>query len=358
LPAQQQHLDDAHYMSRCLQLARLGAGRVAPNPLVGAVLVVDDRIIGEGWHQQFGAAHAEVNCLASVKQEDRSLVEKATMYVSLEPCAHYGKTPPCADMLINNKIGKVVVGVRDPFTEVNGKGIEKLKAAGVDVKLGVLEEECRDLNRYFFYYHTRKRPFVLLKWAESDDGKIGATGKERTRISNVYTDRLVHKWRSELMSIMVGRNTVVQDDPALTTRLWAGSNPTRVVLCGENDLPAGAAILNNEAPTIVFNQVKEQSGNPLFIRLNKAEAAIPQVLKHLYELKIHSVLVEGGSKLLQSFIDAGLWDEARIIKNQCLTIQDGVEAPVLKDCIEYHSEKIYTDTISYCYPAQKDSKTF
>jgi diaminohydroxyphosphoribosylaminopyrimidine deaminase / 5-amino-6-(5-phosphoribosylamino)uracil reductase len=233
-----------------------------------------------------------------------------------------------------------------------------LKAAGVDVKLGVLEEECRDLNRYFFHYHTRKRPFVLLKWAESADGKMGAAGKQRTRISNVYTDRLVHKWRSELMSIMVGRNTVVQDDPALTTRLWAGSNPTRVVLCGENDLPADAAILNNEALTIVFNQVKEQSGNPVFIRLNKAEAAIPQVLKHLYELKIHSVLVEGGSQLLQSFIDAGFWDEARIIKNQGLKIQEGVAAPVLKDCIEYHSEKIYTDTISYCYPAQKDTKTF
>jgi diaminohydroxyphosphoribosylaminopyrimidine deaminase / 5-amino-6-(5-phosphoribosylamino)uracil reductase len=345
-------------MSRCLQLARLGAGQVAPNPLVGAVLVVEDRIIGEGWHQQFGGAHAEVNCLASVRPEDRSLVEKATMYVSLEPCAHYGKTPPCADLLIENKIEKVVVGVRDPFTEVNGKGIEKLKAAGVEVKLGVLEQECRDLNRYFFHYHTQQRPFVLLKWAESANGKISAPGKQRIKISNVYTDRLVHKWRSELMSIMVGRNTVVQDDPALTTRLWAGSNPTRVVLCGEHDIPSDTAILNNEARTIVFNQVKEQPGDPGFIRLNKEQPAIPQVLNHLYELKIHSVLVEGGSQLLQSFIDAGLWDEARIIKNHGLRIQDGLAAPVLKNYTEHHSEKIYSDTISYCYPAQKDTKTF
>ncbi|HEY2720248.1 MAG TPA: bifunctional diaminohydroxyphosphoribosylaminopyrimidine deaminase/5-amino-6-(5-phosphoribosylamino)uracil reductase RibD, partial [Chitinophagaceae bacterium] len=225
------------YMHRCLDLARLGAGHVAPNPMVGAVLVHDERIIGEGYHQQYGGPHAEPNCIASVKKEEQHLISESILYVSLEPCAHYGKTPPCADLIIKNKIPRVVIGCFDPFEEVNGKGIEKLKGAGIDVLVGILEHECKKLNKRFFLYYQQHRPYIILKWAQSSNQKIGAGAGNRTYISNEFTNRLVHKWRSEEAAILVGTNTALQDDPELTTRSWIGNNPRRLVMDMDLKLP-------------------------------------------------------------------------------------------------------------------------
>ena len=212
---------DEKYISRCLQLAKLGAGNVAPNPMVGAVLVHNHIIIGEGYHKQFGEAHAEVNCINSVIAEQKSLIEKSTMFVSLEPCSHFGKTPPCSNLIIQQKIKKVVIGCRDIYEEVDGKGIERLRNAGVEVVTGILENESKELNKRFFTFHQQKRPYIILKWVQSANGKIGSEN-ERIFISNNYSNRLVHKWRSEEAAILVGKNTVLIDDPALTTRLWKG----------------------------------------------------------------------------------------------------------------------------------------
>ncbi len=224
-------------MQRCLGLAKLGAGHVAPNPMVGAVLVYNDRIIGEGYHQQYGKAHAEVNCINSVKEDDIQLIEKSTLYVSLEPCAHYGKTPPCADLIIAKKIPTVVIACRDTYEEVNGRGIDKLKAANVNVIVGVLEKDAIELNKRFFTFYTKHRPYIILKWAQSNDGKIANADHSRVFISNEESNRLVHKWRSEEAAILVGTNTALYDDPELTTRLWTGNNPIRLVIDMEVKLP-------------------------------------------------------------------------------------------------------------------------
>jgi diaminohydroxyphosphoribosylaminopyrimidine deaminase/5-amino-6-(5-phosphoribosylamino)uracil reductase len=351
-------------MQRCLELARLGAGYTAPNPMVGAVLVYEGRIIGEGYHELYGKAHAEVNCLAAVKDEDIPLIQKATLYVSLEPCAHFGKTPPCADLIIEKKIPRVVVGCRDPFKEVDGKGIEKLRAAGVEVELGVLEKECTCLNKRFFTFHTRRRPYILLKWAQSANGKLAAGnegggpagenagsaagGSSRVFISNEYSNRLVHKWRSEEAAIFVGTNTALSDDPALTVRLWKGQDPIRLVIDKDLRLPGSLRLFDGRVRTIVFNTVRqEQRENLLYYRLTKDSSLVPQVIKALYEEKIQSVLVEGGRGLLQSFINEGYWDEARIITNNELEIPDGLAAPVLKNARTSSVETLLSDTIRY-----------
>ena len=245
-------------MSRCIELAKLGAGFTAPNPMVGAVLVYDNRIIGEGYHRHYGHAHAEVNCIASVKKEDEPFIRQSVLYVSLEPCAHHGKTPPCADLIIEKKIPMVVVGSRDPFKEVDGKGIEKLQAAGVEVQEDVLEKECIDLNKRFFTFHTWRRPYIILKWAQSDDGKIAKTGHSRVLISNDYTNRLVHKWRSEEASILVGTNTALMDNPSLDTRLWKGPNPVRLVVDKNLALPASLNVFDQKIKTIIFNTLKHE----------------------------------------------------------------------------------------------------
>ena len=243
-------------MERCLQLAKLGAGHVAPNPMVGSVLVYENRIIGEGYHRKYGEAHAEVNCIASIDDQDIQFIERSTLYVSLEPCAHYGKTPPCSDLIIRKKIPRVLIGCRDPFKEVNGKGIEKLEAAGVNVVTGILEKNCKELNRRFFIFHTKKRPYIILKWAQTSDKKIAVNSDKPLKISNEFTNRLVHKWRSEEAAILVGTNTALADDPLLTNRLWSGKNPVRLVIDKELKLPAGAKIFNIDAPTVVFNLYK------------------------------------------------------------------------------------------------------
>ena len=344
-------------MWRCLELARLGGGYTAPNPMVGAVLVYEDRVIGEGYHQVYGQAHAEVNCVNSVAAEDVPLISRSTLYVSLEPCAHFGKTPPCADLVIRMRIPKVVVGCRDPFPQVNGKGIEKLLAAGVEVSVGVLEAECKELNRRFFTFNTLHRPYIVLKWAQSANGRIagatlghvsggsgvlsagrvGAAGLasgvgERVFISNEYTNRLVHKWRSEEAAILVGTRTALADDPSLTVRLWSGPDPIRLVIDKELTLPASLKLFDGSVRTIVFNMVKHDEGEKLsYYQLANDSSLVHQVCQALYQLKIQSVLVEGGAHLLQSFIDEGYWDEARVITNNELELPGGLPAPVLSE---------------------------
>jgi len=344
--------------------------------MVGAVLVHGDRIIGEGYHQIYGQAHAEVNCIASVKEEDRALIRESTIYVSLEPCAHFGKTPPCADLIIREGISRVVVGCRDPFPLVDGKGIEKLRAAGVEVVVGVLEQECRELNRRFFTFHGKHRPYIVLKWAQSLNGKIAGAGeagagghgvepstatnggepsmatnsgrRERVLISNEYTNRLVHKWRSEEASILVGTNTALMDDPSLTVRLWKGVNPIRLVIDRKLSLPGSLRLFDGEVRTIVFNEVlHEQRGNVEYYQLATDSSLVHQLAMALYQLKISSVLVEGGAALLQSFIDEGYWDEARIITNETLQIPDGLASPVLAGGELVRQERIFSDVISY-----------
>ena len=345
------------YMNRCIQLAKLGAGNVAPNPMVGAVLVFEDKIIGEGYHQKYGEAHAEVNCVNSVKEENKSFIEKSTMYVSLEPCSHYGKTPPCVDLIIKNKIKKVVIGCIDVYKEVAGKGIQKLQDAGIEVITGILEKECVDLNKRFFTFHQKFRPYIILKWAQSANGKIAGTSSisspkekafnKRIFISNDYSNRLVHKWRSEEAAILVGTNTAMQDDPLLTTRLWPGRNPIRIVIDKELQLPSGLKVFNNEAKTIIYNTLKDLTlENLVYIKLDN-ENFMEQLLHSLFEMNIQSVLVEGGAKTLQSFIDNSLWDEARVIINEDLFIENGVAAPELKNCILEKKERYFGDVINY-----------
>ena len=340
---------DNLYMQRCLQLANSAAGDVAPNPMVGAVLVYNEKIIGEGNHKKFGEAHAEVNCINSVHEENKNLICKSTLYVSLEPCSHFGKTPPCTDMIIQNKIPKVVIGCKDVFGDVDGKGIKKLQDAGVEVITGVLEKECIGLNKRFFIFHQQKRPYIILKWAESADKKIG-TDEERIYISNEYSNRLVHMWRSEEASIMIGTNTALQDDPSLSTRLWPGNNPLRLIIDMDLRLPAHLKIFNKETRTIIFNKLKhEEEGNLIFYKIEEGDIA--QILHALHQMEIQSVLVEGGAKLLQSFVDAGLWDEARVVRNEQLIISNGINSPEIKNAILKKQENYFSDTISYFQPS-------
>ncbi|MBR3857217.1 MAG: bifunctional diaminohydroxyphosphoribosylaminopyrimidine deaminase/5-amino-6-(5-phosphoribosylamino)uracil reductase RibD [Bacteroidaceae bacterium] len=296
-------------MRRCLQLARCGEAGAPPNPMVGAVIVCDSRIIGEGYHRRCGGPHAEVNAINSVKERD--LLSRSTIYVSLEPCAHYGKTPPCADLIIETGIRRVVIGCTDPFAKVNGLGIKKLREAGCEVQVGVLEQECRELNRRFFTFHEKHRPWIILKWAQSNDGFIGKD--ERVILSNALTQTLVHRLRARSGAILVGTNTALQDNPTLTTRLWPGPNPLRLTIDRRGILPPTLHLKDNSTPTVIYSH-----------------ESIEEILADLYARGIQSLLVEGGAKLLQSFIDKGLWDEARI-ETAPLCLGQGTKAPTLKD---------------------------
>lgn len=324
--------EDELYMRRCLQLAALGKGFVAPNPLVGAALVYKNRIIGEGYHQQFGAAHAEVNCINSVKESDKPFISSSTLYVSLEPCAHYGKTPPCSTFIIQHNIPKVVIGCRDVFKEVNGKGIEQLQRANVEVVVGVLEEACKSMNERFFTFHEKKRPYVILKWAQTANGYLSQASGERLYISNEYVNRLVHAWRSEEMAIIVGSATAIADNPQLTNRLWTGKSPLRMVIDRELKLPAHLNLFQTKEPTVVFNYHKhEQQNNVLFYCLNREANFLEEFMRACVHLSVQSLLVEGGSRLLQLFLDAALWDELRIITHHNLVVKEGVKAPVFQE---------------------------
>ncbi len=335
-------------MQRCIDIALLGAGTVAPNPMVGAVLVHNDRIIAEGYHMHYGQAHAEVNCINAVALADNNLIEQSTLYVSLEPCAHFGKTPPCADLIIKNKIPRVVIGCRDPFDKVAGKGIEKLQAAGVEVLSPILESKCQQLNKRFITFHAKCRPYIILKWAQTADGFIGNNDHSRLMISNEYSNRLVHKWRSEEAAILVGTHTARYDNPSLTTRLWQGKNPVRLVIDRQLQLPTSLQIFDHSARTIVFNEVKqEETENITFYQCNKDNSLITTLCDALYKLNIQSVLVEGGRTLLQSFIDKNAFDEIRIITSTSSFAGAGIAAPVVKQLQLYESTQLHSDRIQF-----------
>lgn len=333
-------------MRRCLELAKNGLGTTYPNPLVGSVIVCDGKIIGEGWHKKSGEAHAEVNAVNSVK--DQTLLKKATIYVSLEPCSHYGKTPPCCDLILKNEIPNVVIGTVDPNVKVAGNGIKKLIEAGKNVLVGVLEAECVALNKRFFTFHNKKRPYVILKWAESQDGFIAPLtsrpfdkfkadldqddikNKKPVWITNEFSRQLVHKWRSEEQAILVGTNTVIDDNPKLNVRDWTGNNPIRIVLDQNNRIPKASHIFDGQVKTIIFSNsstaINEE--NTTFERIDFKQNIAKQILNVLFKHQIQSVIIEGGSQTLQTFIDENLWDEARVFIGN-LRLETGIKAPVL-----------------------------
>lgn len=338
------------YMQRCLQLAQKGAGCVAPNPMVGAVLVFQDQIIGEGYHAHYGSSHAEVNCINSVSQKNHAKIQEATLYVSLEPCVHFGKTPPCTHLIIAEKIKKVVIGCMDPFVEVNGKGAEKLKEAGVEVIGPVLEKEAIEMNKRFFNFHLKQRPFIILKWAQTADELIGVQNKA-IKISNAYVQRLVHTWRSEEAAILVGTQTAITDNPQLNNRFSSGPSPLRMVIDRTLQLNPISHLLNDQQPTWVFNTNKnETKGAVRYVQLREQQSLIESIVQYSYEQQVQSILVEGGAKLLQSFISQGLWDEARVISTSHKIgnkKENGVQSPQLLNAQLTKAEKVGTDIIHY-----------
>ena len=343
-------MTDEIYMQRCIDIAKRGIRAVAPNPMVGCVLVVEDKIIGEGYHERYGEAHAEVNAINNVSNQN--LLKNATLYVSLEPCSHTGKTPPCCDLLIQKGIKKVVVGTKDPNPLVGGKGIEKLKNSGIEVSEGILKDQCLELNKRFFTFHEKQRPYVTLKWAQTLDGfldQIRKDGEQKINwISEPETKTLVHKWRSEEQSILVGRNTITNDNPSLTVRDYGGMNPIRLVIDSQLQISGNLNIYSKDAPTIVFNRVKDKKENNVeWIKIK--ETSTSNILEELYRRGIQSVFVEGGSRTLQYFIIDNLWDEARVIVGQKY-FKEGYKAPIInkvpiksmpfgKDMIHYYKRK-------------------
>ncbi len=321
------------YMKRCLELATNGLGSVAPNPMVGAVIVYKDKIIGEGFHEHFGEAHAEVRAVEDALQNNSaSLLSQSTLYVSLEPCSHTGKTPPCTQLIINKQFKRVVIACEDPFEKVQGRGIKLLREAGLEITFPVLEKEAIYLNRRFMTHHKKKRPFVILKYAQSADHFISALipSEEERWISNIYSRKLVHRWRSEEQAVMVGTHTARVDDPALTLRDWPGNQPLRAVLDRKLSLPPQLKLFDRSVPTLVFNELKDEKEENLeYIRLDFTLRLIPQILHQFYQRSIQSIIIEGGQKLLQSFIDENAWDEARIFSTEKV-LKNGLSAPVFK----------------------------
>jgi len=316
-----------NFMHRCFELALRGAGHVSPNPMVGAVLVCDNKIIGEGWHQSYGQPHAEVNCFAAVSAENQALVSKSTLYCSLEPCSHFGKTPPCVDLVLANKVPRVVVANADPNPLVAGKGLTKLRAAGVEVVEGVLEAEGLWLNRIFFTWITKKRPYIILKWAQSNDGFLGKKG-ERTAISGQLVQRLVHRWRAESDAILVGASTATIDDPRLNVRHYFGKNPLRVLLDSSGSVPLDRHLLNDGEPTLVFGAFRlGLAPNKTFVPGN-GPVSLLDVIAKLQQENCASLMVEGGAQVLQQFIDLGLWDEIRVVESS-RGLGAGIAAPRL-----------------------------
>lgn len=318
--------DDGFYIKRCIELAGKALGKTYPNPLVGSVIVHNGRIISEGFHKKAGEPHAEINAINSIKEEDKHLIPESTIYVSLEPCAHFGKTPPCALKIVELGFKKVVIGAMDSHDKVNGKGKKIITEAGIQVVSSVLEEECRKLNKRFFTYHEKKRPFIILKWAQSADGFMDKNFKP-TQISNSLSKQFVHQMRSEEHAILVGKNTALHDNPSLTVREIEGRNPIRILIDFNLEVPADFNIFNDEAETIIFNSIKNsEEKNLKFIKIER-ENSIKQILEKLYELQIQSVIIEGGRFTLQQFIDQNLWDEAVIFKNPNLDLENGTMAP-------------------------------
>ncbi len=319
--------NDLKYMKRCLYLARLGEGNVAPNPLVGAVIVHDDKIIGEGFHEKHGSPHAEINAINAVK--DKSLLKTSTIYVNLEPCSHFGKTPPCANTLVTHQFKRVVIGALDPHSKVNGKGLKILQEQGISTTTGVLEKECIKLNKRFYTFHQKKRPYIVLKWAQTKNRKIdaGLHNEKVTPISSPETKAFVHRLRIQNQAILVGKNTVKHDNPQLTVRTLEGPNPIKITMDSELELSNHHSIFNDPEKVIVFNLIKEAKENNIhYIRVQEMD--IPEILKRLYQENISSVLVEGGRKTIESFIKLNLWDETFVLTSKT-EFKKGTNAPTL-----------------------------
>ena len=321
-------------MARCIELAMLGLGSVSPNPMVGAVIICDDRIIGEGFHMKFGEAHAEVNAIKNVYDifpDAEKLLKRSILYVNLEPCAHFGKTPPCADIIISNNIPTVVVGCRDPFTQVNGKGIERLKNAGIEVLEGVMESDCLELNKRFYTRVLRQRPFIILKWAQSRDGFFALKEGGQKWITSSPAKQLVHRWRSEEDAILIGKNTAKIDNPHLNVREWNGKNPVRIIIDRNLELPKELNIFDQSQDTIIFNGLRtEVIGKIKYLELENFDDLLPPLICYqLYLMDIQSIIIEGGAKILNLFISADLWDEARVFTGP-ERWGEGIASPVLR----------------------------
>jgi diaminohydroxyphosphoribosylaminopyrimidine deaminase/5-amino-6-(5-phosphoribosylamino)uracil reductase len=324
------------YINRCIEIAKNGLGTTRPNPMVGCVIVYNDKIIAEGFTSPYGGPHAEVNAIQSVT--DKSILQNATLYVTLEPCSHFGKTPPCSDLIISHKIPKVVIGTIDDNSLVAGRGIKRLQNAGCDVVVGVLEAECKEHHKRFFTFHNKKRPYIILKWAQSADGFLSPETKDERKpvwITNPYSRQLVHKWRAEEQAILVGGNTVLQDNPSLTVREWTGLQPTRVVIDKYNNLPDTAAVFNTSAKTIKLTETDLDFSKPL----------ATQICEKLHEYNINSIIIEGGHNTLQDFIDENLWDEVRIFYGTNL-FMEGTKAPSIKGSLTSET-KLLNDTLKY-----------
>lgn len=303
---------DEQMMQRCIQLAKNGLGMTYPNPMVGCVIVHNQQIIAEGWHRKAGEGHAEVNAVNQVKNKE--MLNECELFVSLEPCSHFGKTPPCSAMIIHHNFKRVVVGTTDPNAKVNGTGILKMKEAGIEVKTGVLEKECNELNKRFFCFHKNRRPYILLKWAETADGFMAGNEAEQKWITNQYAKQLVHKWRSEEQAILVGYNTAKIDNPQLNVRLWAGNNPLRIVIDRNLSLNKNLSLFDGSQKTLVFSE-KEDADREEVIKINFDDEFEENLLSELYKLGIQSLIIEGGRKTLDAFIAKGLWDEARVFSS-------------------------------------------
>lgn len=315
-------------MQRCLELAAKGLGNVAPNPMVGCVIVCDGEIVAEGYHEQYGSGHAEPN---AIKQVSDAILKKSTLYVTLEPCSHHGKTPPCADLIISKGIKKVVIGNLDSNPLVSGRGIQKLKEAGIEVEYGVLDKECKELNKRFFTFHEKRRPYIILKWAQTQDGFISRSplpeNKEDNWITGKESKALVHRWRGEEQAILIGYNTALVDNPLLTTRLVEGKNPVRLIIDKNLDLLRNLNVFNDEAKTIIFNCMKGiEHDNIRYVRID-FQNAIQEILNECYVLNISSVIIEGGTKTINEFIQKNTWDEARLFVNPNKVFKQGIDAP-------------------------------
>ena len=335
--------DDEKYMLRCINLAKKGIGNVSPNPMVGAIIVHENKIIGEGYHLKHGDSHAEVNAIHQV--EDKELLKNSTLFVTLEPCSHQGKTPPCSDLIIKNKIPNVVFGCKDIFEKVNGKGIEKLKNASINVKSGILEKKCFELNKRFFTYHKNKRPFIILKWAQTIDGFMD---RERTVesekgvnwITSEITQTLTHQWRAEEDAILVGRNTILNDDPSLTVRVYSGNDPKRFIIDPDLKLSSNHKVFNDGTKSFIINSIKNDKGKEIeYIQCSKNNF-LSELMSTLYNEKIQSIIIEGGKKTIENFIENNLWDEARVLTGNTF-FENGLTAPKLNKSpvYSYHVNK-------------------
>jgi diaminohydroxyphosphoribosylaminopyrimidine deaminase/5-amino-6-(5-phosphoribosylamino)uracil reductase len=319
------------FMTRCLELAKNGQGSVYPNPMVGSVIVHKGLIIGEGWHQKAGGPHAEVLAIDSVKNKE--LLPEATLYVNLEPCSHHGRTPPCADLILRNGIKKVVIGSVDSHEKVGGKGVKRLRENGVEVTCAIMEKQSRKLNKRFFTFHEKKRPYVILKWAESKDGYIFPEAELVEKgtpywISNAYSLQRVHQWRAEEAAILVGKNTVLQDDPRLNIRDFKGNSILRIAIDRDLEIPGTMNFFDQTSKTIIYNAKKnQQQGDLLFVKLDFQKELIGQIMNHLHSIEVQSLIVEGGLITLNSFIRSGFWDEARVVKGEQI-FKNGIKAPI------------------------------